>query len=152
MTFNSFSFIFVFLPLTLMLFHILRAKGYFEYAKTIIIFASLTFYSLGSSASLPILIISILFNYLMGLQISSFKKNSKYEDADKKLKATFVFALSMNLILLSYYKYFSFLPLGISFFTIMLIMYIVDCFQGLIKPNNLKNHLLDVSFFPSVVM
>lgn len=135
-----------------MLFHILRAKGYFEYAKTIIIFASLTFYSLGSSASLPILIISILFNYLMGLQISSFKKNSKYEDADKKLKATFVFALSMNLILLSYYKYFSFLPLGISFFTIMQIMYIVDCFQGLIKPNNLKNHLLAVSFFPSVVM
>jgi D-alanyl-lipoteichoic acid acyltransferase DltB (MBOAT superfamily) len=43
------------------------------------------------------------------------------------------------------------LPLGISFFTLTQIMYLVDCYEGLVEPSTLFDHASFVTFFPYVV-
>ena len=42
-------------------------------------------------------------------------------------------------------------PLGISFFTLAQLMYLVDCYEKLVKPNSLFDHATFVSFFPYVI-
>ena len=66
MLFNSYSFIFFFLPATLFGFHLIRKKGNARMAFAWLVFASLFFYGWWNPIYLLLMIGSIGFNYMAG--------------------------------------------------------------------------------------
>ena len=116
-----------------------------------LIICSLFFYTWGNPKNLPILLASLLFNYLITRSMGAMPTIIGITPSPQR-KYIFIAGILANLLFLSYYKYLSILPLGISFFTLMQIMYLVDCYEGMIAPNNLREHALLVSFFPTVTM
>jgi len=150
--FNSFEFIFLFLPCFLIGFHLLKKSSNSNYSHYWLIICSLFFYSWGNLSNLPILLSSLVFNYTIAQFIGPIDTQSSLRPRNLSRKFFLVLGIVLNVLFLSYYKYFSYLPLGISFFTIMQIMYLVDCYEGMLKPNTLREHALVVSFFPTVTM
>ena len=159
MLFNSHLFIFLFLPLTLTIFHLLSKYKLKKFKLDFLIFASLFFYSWWNPKYLFLLLGSILFNYIIGKVIASSRSKFKL-----------VFGILFNLFIIGYYKYSNFfleninvileknnvletiiLPLGISYFTFQQITYLVDCFLGKVSKHNLKRYFLYVSFFPQII-
>ena len=159
MTFNSMIFIWLFLPIILIVYYMLNntLKNIF------LVLVSLFMYAWGSIETISILLISILVNYILGLLVSKEK--------NKKLFLTI--GVLFNIGLLGYFKYYKFfvqninilfenikipfvdllLPLGVSYFTFSSISYLVDIYRG--DANGQKNPLnvaLYISFFPKMLM
>jgi len=151
-SFNSFEFIFLFLPCVLIGFYLLKKSSNSNYSHYWLIICSLLFYSWGNLSNLPILLSSLVFNYTIAQFIGPIDTQSSLRPRNLSRKFFLILGIVLNVLFLSYYKYFSYLPLGISFFTIMQIMYLVDCYEGMLKPNTLREHALVVSFFPTVTM
>nr|WP_282432077.1 MBOAT family protein [Thermincola ferriacetica] len=126
-------------------------------------FCSVFFYSWWNIANLPILSGSILFNYFTG---SILTKSS----STVRKKIALIVGITINLLLLGYYKYANFLianinavtgsrfsplyvilPLGISFFTFTQIAYLVDAYRGEAKEYSFINYVLFVTFFPHLI-
>ena len=157
MLFNSYEFIFLFFPIVLAIYFIL-GKKLSGAANTWLMLSSLFFYGYWSLNYLPLLISSIVINYLIAGWIIKTRS-----------KISFGIGLIFNLGLLGYYKYFDFfleninyfganfellnliLPLGISFFTITQLLYLFDCYEGTAKDHNFVNYALFVSFFPHLM-
>ncbi|MCI5177845.1 MAG: MBOAT family protein, partial [Candidatus Electrothrix sp. AW3_4] len=161
MIFHSPLFLFIFLPLTVSFFY--QLKKYFNRNAALgwLVFTSLLFYSYWQPAYLVLLLASILFNYLTGSILTS---------APPERKKIFLFiGIGVNITLLSYYKYSSFilknisllfdssinfhpplLPVAISFFTFQQIIYLVDIYKGDTGQPSLLNYLLFISFFPQL--
>ncbi|MEZ5503649.1 MAG: MBOAT family O-acyltransferase [Halioglobus sp.] len=162
MLFNSYEFIFLFLPLS--------AFGYFlcarylamETALGFLVLASLFFYAYWKPVYLILLLFSIGFNFVVGRIISRFDNWKK--------RSVFIFGIAVNLALLGYFKYANFftdnlnsligtdwnlghifLPLAISFFTFQQISYLVDAWQGSTHEYNLLHYSLFVCFFPQLI-
>ena len=165
MLFNSYEFIFLFLPITFFVYFYLTSKRLITGAKAFLVFASLFFYSYWNIIYLPLILASILFNYSIG---SALIKKSEHSKITKK--AILVFGIASNLLLLGYFKYSDFfiqnlniaigsniellhliLPLGISFFTFTQIAYLVDSYKGDTKEYDLVNYGLFVTFFPHLL-
>jgi len=167
MLFNSFEFILLFLPVTLVAYFLLLRWRLTIAAKSWLLFASLFFYSWWNVKYLPLILGSVLFNYtISGLLVD-------YKDTGRKIvskRAIFVFGVLANVLLLCYFKYMDFfignlnsaiktelpllhiiLPLGISFFTITQIAFLVDAYEGLVEERNLLNYALFVTFFPHLL-
>lgn len=164
MLFNSYLFIFAFLPTTFIVYFFLLRRRFIIGAKTWLITASFFFYSWWNIAYLPLLLFSIIFNYAIGTALSG---GYKIRVGKKPL---FVFGLAINLSLLGYFKYADFfianlnwvfdlshsqlnliLPLAISFFTFQQIAYLVDSYQGETREYDFLNYALFVSFFPQLI-
>jgi alginate O-acetyltransferase complex protein AlgI len=64
--FNSYGFIFVFLPFTFVIYFYLNKKRLTEASKGFLVFSSLFFYSWWNIAYLPLILSSMLFNYVIG--------------------------------------------------------------------------------------
>ena len=158
MLFNSYSFIFIFLPLTFFVYFFLN-----RYNKKIsyyfLLISNLIFYGVWNILYLPLLIVSIAFNYYIGSEIIKHKT--------KKLLKN---GIIVNIILLGFFKYANFLidninfltnlnvkhlniilPLAISFYTFQQIAYLVDCYRGKIKTSNFLDYALFVTFFPQLI-
>jgi D-alanyl-lipoteichoic acid acyltransferase DltB (MBOAT superfamily) len=164
MLFTQFEFLFIFLPITL--------AGYFLIARFVdasvarlswLAVASLAFYSYWDIHFLPIILISIFFNYLMGLLIA--------RQVDSKIRLwLFIFAITANLGALAFYKYTNFgiqifdaithmrhpalaivLPLGISFFTFTQIAYLADVYGGYPHERSFVKYGLFVAYFPHLI-
>ena len=163
MLFNSYEFIFVFLPITLILFYLIGSRGHPRAAMLWLVVASLFFYGWWNYKYLILIIGSMLFNYAVGLAIGN--RSSK---SNKKL--LLVCGVVANLGLISYFKYANFfidsinvaietsfhlktiiLPLAISFFTFQQIAYIVDTYKEETKEYNLLHYSLFVTFFPQLI-
>lgn len=159
MLFNSYIFIFAFLPLCLIGFYLLRKK-YPTAAKWLLVGFSLWFYGYFNIRYLAIMVGSIVINYFfhIGL-IRSTKK-----------KLLLILGIVTNLGVLFYFKYFDFflsnvnlifktdiplrnilLPLGISFFTFQQISFLTDVYRGDIKKVQFGDYALFVSFFPQLI-
>ena len=151
-SFNSFEFIFLFLPCFLIGFHLLKKSSTSNYSHYWLIICSLLFYSWGNLSNLPILLSSLVFNYTIAQFIGPIDTQSSLRSRNLSRKFFFILGIVLNVLFLSYYKYFSYLPLGISFFTTIQILYLIDCYEGMLKPNTLREHALVVSFFPTVTM
>ncbi|MBQ2644171.1 MBOAT family protein, partial [bacterium] len=163
MLFNSIEFLFIFLPIVLIVYFLLIKLNLTKFSNFWLFIASLYFYSYYKVEYLPIIISSILFNYLMGYLVQkNFRPIIR--------KSLMIFAIIGNLFLLCYYKYFNFLidtinnfsfthfdtmklllPLGISFFTFQQIGYITDSYKGEAKQTNIIDYALFVSFFPQLI-
>lgn len=167
MLFNSFEFLFFFLPVSLIVYFLLNRMRLAVGANSWLLFVSLFFYSWWNVAYLPLILASILFNYTIGGLLAETKERRR-ELVSKK--AIFVAGLLGNILFLGYFKYMDFfigninglfatnipllhivLPLGISFFTITQIAFLVDAYEGLVKERNLLNYALFVTFFPHLL-
>ena len=165
MLFNSYSFIFLFLPVVLVGFFQL-GRIHHAYAAAWLALASLFFYGYWNPAYIGLLLGSIVGNYGFGMWIA--KAGVRQEDRRKK--HLLIAAITLNLALLAYYKYANFflssanslvgtnlslgeiiLPLGISFFTFTQIAFLVDTYQGKVKEYNFIHYLLFVTYFPHLI-
>ena len=168
MLFNSYEFIFFFLPITFTVYFWLHKKRLSQISKGWLVFASLFFYSCWNIIYLPLILGSILFNFLIGSSITSINTTT----AKKVFSSRFLllFGIVANVSLLIYYKYMDFfiantnlfldtnwslthiiLPLGISFFTFTQIAYLVDAYRNEVKEMDYLNYTLFVTFFPHLL-
>jgi len=164
MPFSSITFIFLFLPITLILFYILPRKGWRNF---VIVATSLVFFAWSDPTHIHVLFISIIINYFFGRLIGKTQE----QKAVKKTKSLMWIGIILNLLLLGSYKYTGFfldivsdilpvtinysqraLPLGISFFTFSGIAYILDIYNEVNLPE--RNFIRFSSFlimFPKLV-
>lgn len=165
MLFNSYSFIFIFLPVVLLGFFQL-ARVHHAYAAAWLAACSLVFYGYWNPTYVGLLLGSIISNYAFGMWIA--KPTVQHTPARKK--HLLIVSISANLLLLAYYKYTNFflssldslsdthfstsdiiLPLGISFFTFTQIAFLVDTYQGKVKEYNFIHYVLFVTYFPHLI-
>ncbi len=71
MLFNSYEFIFLFLPITLLVFFSIGGRGHHRIAIAWLVGASLFFYGWWNPAYLGLILASILFNYATGVALLS---------------------------------------------------------------------------------
>ena len=159
MLFNSYVFLFFFLPVTLVGFHLIGKQGYHKVAVSWLVGASLFFYGWWNPAYLGLILGSILFNYAVGFSLLG-----------RPHKLTLFLGVAGNLGVLGYFKYANFfidninaltsndiileqiiLPLGISFFTFQQITYLVDAYRGETREYNFLHYCLFVVFFPQLI-
>lgn len=163
MLFNSIEYLFLYIPIVFTIYFLINKFKFFRLATLFLLLSSLYFYGTYKIEYVYIIIISILFNYIVSC-IFRFNINNIYK------KLTLFMGIWGNISLLIYFKYFDFLietfskiniipfntmeiimPLGISFFTLQQISYIIDCFKKEIKEYNLLDYALFVCFFPQLV-
>ena len=163
MLFNSFEFIFLFLPITAIIYFLLVQKLGHEYGLGFLVLASLFFYAYWNQAYVFLILFSIVLNYSFGSWL--IPQDNSYNG-----KIFLVLGVVINLALLGYYKYANFfvnninnvvnsnwhldhifLPLAISFFTFQQISYLVDAWQGKTREYNFLHYCLFVSFFPQLI-
>ena len=166
MLFNSYSFIFVYLPITLLVFFSIAKFKSIKFALGWLTFASFLFYSYWNPTYLVLLLISISFNYKIGKIINQAELKSQWA------KMSMGLGIILNLCIIGYYKYANFListfnpelsqnldleniflPLGISFYTFTQIAYLVDAYRGETKDSDydLITYSLFVCFFPQLI-
>lgn len=167
MLFNSYEFIFLFLPITAVVYYVLNRARLTLASNAWLLFASLFFYAWWNIRYLPLLLGSILFNYTIGNLIVDYDGNRKNIVSRRSI---FIAGIVGNIILLGIFKYTDFvitninavagtnigllkiiLPLGISFFTITQIAFLVDCYEGLVTERKFLNYSLFVTFFPHLL-
>ena len=163
MLFNSLPFLFVFLPITMLGFHLLGRYG----RRPVIAWLaamSVLFYARWSVIYVVFLLGSILINYVVALAIGAVPEDSA------RRKNLLTFGVVLNLLALFYFKYLFkvlltvkalhliylnphpiLLPLGISFFTFTQISYLVDLAQGQAEIQDFLSYLLFVTFFPHLI-
>ena len=164
MLFNSYDFIFGFLPLVFLGFLLLARTGVPTLVQAWLVICSLFFYGWWNYKYLALILISILFNYIAGLLISHSKKHTR--------GTWLTLGVCFNLGLLGYFKYADFfigttniifetdfnllhviLPLAISFFTFQQIAYLVDRYQDIEFEREIGflEYMLFVAFFPQLI-
>lgn len=163
MLFNTYIFIFLFLPLSLAGYYIFNYFRKYSLAEYFLIFMSLWFYAYFNISYLPIIIISILLNFGLGRMMNSTQ--------DKKIRLLLlVIGCIGNVGVLFYYKYMGFfiqnlnilfrtnynvtnilLPLGISFFTFQQLSYVIDNYKNNIEEYTFRQYALFVCFFPQLI-
>jgi alginate O-acetyltransferase complex protein AlgI len=161
MLFNSVSYIFVFLPVTVCIFWALMWLGRKSLALSALSLASLFFYGWWNPIYVPLLLFLVLANYAIGYYLVS---------ARAWRKTVLTGGLILNLATLGYFKYASFLavnanaafgttmdvgtivlPLAISFFTFQKIAFICDAYAGKVNDLSFLRFGLFVSFFPQLI-
>ncbi|WP_309499099.1 MBOAT family protein [Sulfurovum sp.] len=170
MLFNSYEFIFFFLPITFVIYFWLNKKRLTQASKGWMVFASLFFYSWWNIIYLPLILGSILFNFAIGSTITRIGNSSHKVKKGISRKSILVFGVVSNILLLAYFKYMDFfisntnmilgthwdlmhiiLPLGISFFTFTQIAYLIDAYRNEVKEMDYLNYTLFVTFFPHLL-
>lgn len=163
MLFNSYLFLFLFLPIVLIGFFALRGKAPF-WSMSWIVLASLFYYGWWKPAFLLLLLTSITVNLAFGKTILSGKLSSSAN------RIVLILGIIFNLCLLGYFKYAGFLitnvnelfhaglpsphillPIGISFITFQKIAFLVDAYRGQVKNFSILNYIFFVTFFPQLI-
>ena len=163
MLFNSYIFIFIFLPAVLLGWYGLNKLQKYELAKVFLTGMSLWFYGYFNTYYLFIIIASILINYLISYLLTFCKT--------RRANHFGLFAgVAANLAILFYFKYYDFfieninyvfradfnlkhilLPLGISFFTFQQLSFIIDRCTGKTEHYSFINYAAFVTFFPQLI-
>ncbi len=163
MVFSSLTFMFVFLPIVLILYYIVPKK----FKNLFVLISGLIFYAWGEPVYVLIMIVSTLIDYTAGLLIYRFDKSKTIK------RICLIVSLLMNLGLLGVFKYSGFimqnidiifgtslydpnhalpLPIGISFFTFQSMSYTIDMYMGKIKvQKNPISFAAFVTLFPQIV-
>ena len=169
MVFSSAVFLFVFLPVTLGLYYfpIFRHNCELDIKRKnlVLCLSSLVFYAWGEPVYIVLMLISIFFNYNLGIDLEL------NNDKPKKAKVIFIFGLLFNLFLLGFFKYSGFvveninklfsaniefealpLPVGISFYTFQILSYIIDVYKGEVKAQKkLVAFASYITMFPQLI-
>ncbi len=154
MVFSSTVFLFLFLPVTLIIYYnpIIKSRKFKNY---FLLLASLIFYGYGEPLFIFLMLFSIFVNYCLGLKVA--KSNNR--------KMYVTFAYIFNLSILFIFKYLAFtldninylfntnffvkitLPIGISFFTFQILSYVIDVYR---KPESVQKNILNVALYISL--
>lgn len=159
MLFNNYSFIFFYLPVVWVLYVVVLARSQ-KVALYFLSISSFVFYSMWQIESLPLLVLSICFNYFC-VRLFIVESVRRY---------IFIFGVLVNLAVLFYFKYSTFvisdilgvqynsaswdghyLPLGISFWTFTQLVYLIDSYNDRVYSNDIGTYSLFVNFFPHLV-
>ncbi len=162
MLFNSYPFIFLFLPVVLLGYFALGRIG--NLAPVVwLALASLAFYSVSNWQFVLLLLASVAFNYLIGLVLISYRLRSALR------LAVLAAGVSGDLLVLAYFKYAGFLaanlnalfatghtvnillPVGISFYTFTQIAFLVDAYRGKVAHYAWPHYVLFVTYFPHLI-
>jgi alginate O-acetyltransferase complex protein AlgI len=168
MLFNSFSYIFLFLPISVIVYFSLKKSSELA-GKYWLVIVSLVFYSFGTLTYLPLLLLSIVINYFVSFVI----RQNNYKNSLKKLSPKVLLAIGVifNVGLLAFFKYANFfitninqinhlnisflrlaIPLAISFYTFQQITYLVDTYRNEIKDTDFLSYSIFITFFPRLLM
>jgi len=166
--FNSYQFIFIFLPITLFVFFAIGKMSHHRVAIAWLVGTSLFFYGWWNPSYLGLILASVFFNYGVGLGLGNMNAQAEKKAYSRKFVLTI--GVTVNLSLLAYYKYTNFfidnmnalfdtnfnfhtiiLPLAISFFTFQQIAYLVDAYKGETREYNFLHYCLFVTFFPQLI-
>ncbi len=161
MLFNSYIFIFLFLPLCLLGYYGLARLGKYSLSNGMLLIMSLWFYGYNNPRYLLIIIGSMAVNF------GAYRLMGRFSLQKKKIM---IAAVVINLLILMYFKYMDFfistcnsvfksnmallgiaLPLGISFFTFQQISFVVDAYKGQVGDYSLVDYACFVTFFPQLV-
>ncbi len=169
MLFNSHVFIFLFLPITLLIYWWFVKLGYYRSSISWLIGTSLFFYGFENPIYLGLILTSILWNFAVGRLLGNFQMPVRLDRLITQ-KGLLIIGIAFNLFLIAYFKYTNFfienindltdshyhlkniiLPLAISFFTFQQIAYLVDVYKGESSEGNILNYCLFVTFFPQLI-
>lgn len=156
MLFNSYLFLLVFLPSTVVMFRAAAVRS-LPAARRVLLLASAVFYGWWSVKYLALLIVSLSLNYVAGTRLLR-----------NRSRAMLGLGIAANLAVLGYFKYANFflttlgaghpptvlhiaLPLGISFFTFQKIAWLVDCYRRQCEQPDIESFALFVLFFPQLI-
>ena len=163
MLFNSYIFILLFLPVTILGYFGLNRLRTSRAAHVFLLGMDLWFYGYFNIAYLPIILSSVLVNYGLYRAMGAAKRAGMR-------KLALAAALIFNLGILFYYKYFDFfteninalfradlplrrliLPLGISFFTFQQLSFVIDACRGQVGDYGFLDYALFVTYFPQLI-
>lgn len=166
MLFSSTVFLFIFLPILLILYYAIPCK-LLAVRNGILLVFSLAFYAWGEPKFVFVMILSVIGNYIFGRLISSQKQKKRW----------LITGIFFNVVIIFIFKYLNFvieninvllkalaggsvqltqtsiaLPIGISFFTFQAISYIIDVYRGKVQAQENPFYLgLYISFFPQLI-
>ena len=162
MLFNSYEFIFVFLPLCIIGYFALNKVNY-VLGEYLLIIASFYFYAYFNPSYFYIILFSIVGNYGLTYMMRTW-------DSIVCRKMFLLSGIVANVGILFYYKYMGFfveninlvfrtefeivkllLPLGISFFTFQQLSYVIDSYKGTVPQYTFRQYALFVTFFPQLI-
>jgi alginate O-acetyltransferase complex protein AlgI len=162
MLFNSYEFLFVFLPIVIAIFFLLARWDRLG-AAAWLSFSSLVFYGYWSPKYVPLLLGSVVFNFYVGRAIAVRAESGAG-------RALLILGVAANLLLLAFFKYCDFfvtavndavgshiallgivLPIGISFYTFTQIAFLADASRGLVREYRFVHYLLFVTYFPHLI-
>ncbi|MBS5150890.1 MAG: MBOAT family O-acyltransferase [Butyricicoccus pullicaecorum] len=161
MVFSSLTFLFAYLPITLLIYFVAPLK----WRNLVLLIVSLFFYGWGEPVYISIMVLSILIDYVHGLLVE------RYRADDRKARWFVGQSVVFNLLLLGFFKYWDFLavnlsllsgislpelniplPIGISFFTFQTMSYTIDVYR---KDAPVQRSLLTfgtfVTMFPQLI-
>ena len=161
MPFSNITFLILFLPLALALYYLVP-KGW---KNVILLLISLLFFSWGEPVYFVLMILSILINYVYGLDIYNKLQNSK------EAKINLICAIVVNLLILGFFRYYGFLvhtindlfstqmpyrqlatPIGISIYTFQALSYLIDVYRGKVEAQkNIWHYALFKTMFPQLI-
>lgn len=162
MVFSSAIFLFVFLPISLLLYFVTPFRSV---RNVVLLLVSLVFYAWGEPVYIALMVLSILVNWGCGLAISD-------RESPLRRKLWLLVALIINLIILTFFKYEGFLadtinnivqqnlipnlslplPIGISFYTLQAISYLIDVYRKQVEPQKNMLYLgMYIAMFPQLV-
>ncbi|MBZ6527529.1 MBOAT family protein [Aerococcaceae bacterium DSM 111021] len=162
MAFSSIEFLFYFLPLSIVLYHLFFFSRAMQ--NILLVLLGFVFYAWGEPYYVLLFIVTIVFNYVCGLLISALQKHQRL----RKMAATL--GVVVNVSILVWMKYIPFLsgslntatsgltpvvhwalPIGISFYIFSGISYLVDVYKGEAPvEKNILNLALFFNFFPKM--
>ena len=168
MVFSSATFLFAFLPITLIFYFVKlfpkNIKKETEKKNFVLLIASLLFYAWGEPFYIILMILSIVFNYFIGLDIELNRNNQK------KKRLVLIFGLVFDVFALGFFKYAGFitdsinsffsleldfaapaLPIGISFYTFQIISYIVDVYRGTRAQKKIIPFACYITMYPQLI-
>lgn len=158
MLFSSMTFVFMFLPILLVLYLVTKK----ELHNPILLIASIIFYAWGEPKYLAIMLLTILINFFGAIAVDKFKTHKKL---------ALILTIIANLSFLIYFKYFNFLiencnnlfhshihalnvimPIGISFYTFQALSYVIDVYREECKvQKDIYKLALYICLFPQLI-
>ena len=160
MVFSSPVFLFIFLPVCLFCYLLTNLFGNIKAENICLLIFSLVFYAYGSLDFLPVLLVSIVLNYLLSKGIDSVR-------SDELRGVLFFLSMLLNISLLFIYKYLNLfsgfifgvenatnikLPIGISFYTFQVLSYLADVYRRGVKScKSIIDFALFTMLFPQLI-
>lgn len=149
MVFNSIVFLFTFLPIILMLYYLLPGRM----KNLVLLVGSLVFYAWGEPVYLILMAVSVLFNYILGLNIASNRRNAAR--AGKVLFA----GIAVNVLALVFFGFIGVrvgltcsVPVGIGIYTLKILSYLAEVYRGNAKgQKNILDFAVYVTMFPQMI-
>ena len=169
MVFSSAAFLFAFLPLVMGLYYLpvyrKSERRSIRYKNIILCVSSLLFYAWGEPVYIVLMLLSMVFNYYVGIDIDENVLSPK------KKKFALLLGIGYNIFALGFFKYSGFivesvgsafgaqieysplpLPIGISFYTFQIMSYIIDVYYGTVRAQRkLLPFMTYISMFPQLI-